>query len=266
MNLQTSVSRFTSLARCGLAYELERVQGLPPLPAGWSIQGVAVHDALDRWEKSHRKMPEGEVLRAYNYFWRRQMQEAEARFPDRSMWLAGGRKKPQQDLVDRYEAGKDQIIRYIRYNLSDERLQPFLMPDGSVAAEVGFSVEKDGVEVRGYIDLILFDTETGQLLVRDIKTGRKPPAVPFQLVVYRMAVQEIFGEDIRWGHFFMTRDGAPTEPIDITTLDEDFLWTWFTRSVRMAEQGLFIPNPGESTCRTCAVSIHCPLMRRSRDD
>lgn len=260
MSITTSVSRLTSIARCGTAYELERVERKPAIPAGWTIAGIAVHEAADAWEKSGRTMAIINAQEVFKATWRKEIAKADEKFPDRNRWLVGGRKKVQKDLVDRYEGGLSQVEEYIKYNLADERLVPYELPDGSPAAEVGFEIEFEGVAIRGYIDLILRDAQTGQLLVRDIKTGSKAPSVPFQLIVYRMAVNDIFGEDVTWGDFFMTKVGEPTKPIDLTTLPEDQIREWFRRQVQIEEQALFLPNPGESTCRTCGVSIHCPLM------
>lgn len=260
MSRRTSVSRLTSIARCGLAYELERVEKLPATPAGWTMQGTGVHDAADAWEKSARTMGVLDAQEVFKRSWRAEIAKADARVPDRSTWLVGGRKKVQDDLVDRYNGGLQQVADYIAYNHQDDNLRPYELPDGSIAAEVGFEVEFRGITVRGYIDVIMQDVNTGELLVRDIKTGAKVPVVPFQLIVYRMAVNNIFGEDVRWGDFFMTRDAKPTPPIDLTTLDQDLIEKWFLRQVEIEERRLFLPNPGDA-CRTCGVAPHCPLMK-----
>lgn len=256
---RTSVSRLTSIARCGLAYELERVQRLPALPAGWTIQGIAIHDAADAWEKSRRTMSVLDAQEVFKKTWRAEIARADERHPDRSTWLVGGRKKVQTDLLDRYNDGLRQVADYLDYNRNDLNLTPYEMPDGTPAAEVGFEIDFLGVSVRGYIDLIMQDVHTGELLVRDIKSGSKAPSVPFQLIVYRKAVHEVLGIGVHWGEFFMTRDAKPTPPIDLTVLDEALIEEWFVRQVEIEQQGLFLPNPGDA-CRTCGVAIHCPLM------
>ncbi|MEO3862652.1 PD-(D/E)XK nuclease family protein [Acrocarpospora sp. B8E8] len=256
---RTSVSRLTSIARCGTAYELERVQRVPSLPAGWLAQGTAIHEAADAWEKSGRLMPIPDAQEVFRTTWIAELAEADAVEPDRTKWLVGGRKKVVNDLRDRYNGGLDQVATYINYNLEDTSLAPYVMPDGTIAAEVGFEIEFRDIAVLGYIDVIMEDTRTGELIVRDIKSGAKVPAVPFQLIVYRKALAEL-GIEARWGDFFMTRDGKPTRPIDLTTLDEKWIEEWFVRQVRLAEQGLFLPNPGDA-CRTCGVAPHCPVLR-----
>ncbi|MER7208478.1 PD-(D/E)XK nuclease family protein [Streptosporangium sp. NPDC000239] len=259
MSQRTSVSRLTSIARCGTAYELERVERLPSLPAGWTIQGIAIHAAADAWEKSRRTMKLLNAQEVFKRSWRAEIDKADQRFPERDRWLVGGRKKVQNDLLDRYSDGMRQVTDYIDYNLTNPNLVPYTMPDGSPAAEVGFEIDFRGITVRGYIDIIMQDTRTGELLVRDIKSGSKAPVVPFQLIVYRKAVAEVLGEEARWGDFFMTRQAKPTQPLDLTTLDEALVEEWFVRQAAIEQQGLFIPNPGDA-CRTCSVSIHCPLM------
>ncbi|MGN9782829.1 RecB family exonuclease [Nonomuraea sp. ZG12] len=260
MSRRTSVSRLTSIARCGLSFQLERIEKLPSLPAGWTIQGIAVHEAADAWEKSCRTMDVFDAIEVYKKAWRREIAKADERCPERSKWLVGGRKKVANDLKDRYEGGMGQVADYMRANLMDKRLRPYELPDGSPAAEVGFEVEFLDVIIRGYIDIVLQDTVTGALLVRDIKTGSKAPQVPFQLSVYRKAVNEIFGEDVTWGDFFMTRDAKPTAPVDLTTLDNEWIEQWFLNAAAIEERRLFLPNPGDA-CRTCGVAPHCPLMK-----
>lgn len=254
------MSRLTSIARCGLAYELERVQRLPALPAGWTIQGIAIHDAADAWEKSERGMSIAQTQEVFKETWRKELAKADEKFPDRDRWLVGGRKKVQNDLMDRYNGGLDQVASYVSYNHLDKALLPYRMPDGSPAAEVGFEIEFRGLTLRGYIDVIMQDTRTGELLVRDIKSGAKVPEVPFQLIVYRKAVAEVLGLEVSWGEFFMTRNSKPTPPIDLTSLDDALIEEWFVRQAEIEAQGLFLPNPGDA-CRTCGVSIHCPLMK-----
>ncbi|MGS2646038.1 RecB family exonuclease [Streptosporangium sp. G12] len=260
MSRRTSVSRITSIARCGTAFELERVMRLPSLPAGWLAQGTAIHEAANRWELSGRTMSIPEAQEVFKRTWTAEIAKADAVEPDRDRWLVGGRKKVSNDLRDRYDGGFEQVANYITYNLEDTSLQPYLMPDGSVAAEVGFEIEFQGVVVRGYIDIIMQDTATGEPLIRDIKSGAKVPSVPFQLIVYRKAMREILGIDVTWGDFFMTRDGKPTRAIDLTTLDNEWIEKWFVRQVEIERQGLYLPNPGDA-CRTCGVAPHCPALK-----
>lgn len=257
--LRTSVSRLTSIARCGLAYQLERVQQLPALPAGWLIQGIAIHDACDAWEKSARQMPICDAQDVFESVWYTELTKADEKCPDRSTWLVGGRKKVENDLSDRYDDGLLQVADYITANLNDKRLRPYEMPDGSPASEMGFEIQLGGVDVRGYFDLLLEDVETGELLIRDIKSGSNVPLVPFQLQVYRLGLAETLGLETAWGHYYMTKKREPGRPRDLTRLDREWIEGWFAKQVEMEQQGLFIPNPGDA-CRTCGVRPHCPLM------
>lgn len=253
-----SVSRLTGLARCGLASYLERVERVPGRQAGWTIQGLAIHHAVDVWEKSGRTISTQEAQRAFTESWRAELAKADQICPDRSLWLVGGRKKVENDLRDRYADGLRQVADYIGYNLDDTSLQPYIWPDGSIAAEVGFEIPFGGVLVRGFIDVVMQDTATGQLVIRDVKSGSKPPVVPFQLIVYAKALKRLIGEDVAWGQFFMTRTSTPVL-MDLTKLDDEHIERWFATTVAMIDQGLYLPNPGDA-CRTCSVIDACPLM------
>src|SRR5687768_12146325 len=57
-----SVSQLNSYFGCGLRYAFERRYRLPQSPAAWSIQGVAVHKAIEHWELSHRTAPLGLLI------------------------------------------------------------------------------------------------------------------------------------------------------------------------------------------------------------
>ncbi|MFI6319736.1 PD-(D/E)XK nuclease family protein [Nonomuraea sp. NPDC050556] len=256
---RTSVSRVTGIARCGTAYELERVERLPQLQAGWTMQGIAIHEACDAWEKSGRTMPTVEAQEIFSATWRAELSKADERWPDRDQWLVGGRKKVLTDLRDRFTDGLSQVADYIDYNLADPTLIPYVWPDGTIASEIGFEEPFGGALVRGYIDLVMQDPATGRISVRDIKSGSKPPAVPFQLIVYARALTRLLDEEVAWGHFFMTKHRKPTPPTNLATLDEAWIERWFERQVLIEQQGLFLPNPGDA-CRTCSVSPHCPLM------
>src|SRR5690606_39982323 len=52
-----SVSQLTTYAQCSMRYYLTRMAGHRELPAGWTIQGLAVHSAVEEWEEYWRMMP-----------------------------------------------------------------------------------------------------------------------------------------------------------------------------------------------------------------
>ncbi|SNS38633.1 PD-(D/E)XK nuclease superfamily protein [Streptosporangium subroseum] len=93
MSRRTSVSRVTSISRCGTAYELERKLRVPVLPAAWLSQGTAIHDAADAWEKFDRQMSIPEAQAVFGAVWTAEIAKNDVAEPDRDKWLVGGARR-----------------------------------------------------------------------------------------------------------------------------------------------------------------------------
>lgn len=46
-----SHSQYSSWLKCGKAYQLSRIIGLPEAPAWWSIGGTGVHSATEKYDR-----------------------------------------------------------------------------------------------------------------------------------------------------------------------------------------------------------------------
>ena len=69
-----------------------------------------------------------------------------------------------------------------------------------VGTEVGFSVEFEDVRFKGFIDRVLRDTATGEIIIHDIKSWAIPKeqkelTTPLQFVIYCFAAQKLYGVD-----------------------------------------------------------------------
>lgn len=257
-----SVSQLTSYAGCGEAYRLERVARAPQTPAAWFAQGTAVHEAIERWERTYRAHSVEEAQAWYYEAWEREIEALLAKEPDVSNWQAPGRTKPETDLVNRMKRGAEQVAGYIEYSDRNPALTPFEYLPGEPTAEVPFDLDLDGVRVIGSIDLILADRR-GRLLVRDIKTGSRLPSSPIQLAVYRIAVEDLIGEAPAWGDYFMCKNNEPTKPYDLRVYTRQDVARWFLQMDRAEKAGNYLPNPGDH-CKTCGVRRYCTVMGTDR--
>lgn len=224
-------------------------------------QGVAVHEAIERWERTYRTHPTEEVMRWYYEAWDREIERLRQVEPDTSQWLALGRTRPETDLEVRRGRGADQVAGYITYALH-EGLRPIEYRPGEPASEVRFDLDLDGVRVVGSIDLILADAR-GRLLVRDIKTGSRQPASPIQLAVYRIAVEGLLGEAPKWGDYYLCKHNAPTQPYDLSVYTRQDVARWFKQMDAAETAGVYLPNPGDH-CKTCTVRRYCSIMGADR--
>ncbi|MFC4114120.1 RecB family exonuclease [Nonomuraea zeae] len=260
--MHRSASQAEGFPRCPKAYELKRIRGVDELPAAWSIQGSAFHKAAEAYERSMRTMTVYQAQEVFDATWHELLAKAKEQQPNLGMWLRGGRKSTESDIVERYAAGLGQVSDYIDFT-HHEPWVPWELPDGRPATEVGFRTEIGGVLMVGYIDLILEDPWTGEVRVRDLKTGSKVPYTPLQLVIYGRAVEQVFGVRVRRGDYYMARDAAPTEPIDLDRFGDELLEEWLVGMDVMEragrEAGAYPPSPSADTCWTCAVKHRCPV-------
>ncbi|MCG5459598.1 PD-(D/E)XK nuclease family protein [Micromonospora sp. PSH03] len=246
----------------------------PQTPAAWFAQGSAFHDAAEMWERSLRDASERETVTLYEATYDRLIAEGLKREPDPNRWLTGGRVKGSDDITRRKAKGADQIRAFLRYAHSAPE-RPLSLGGDEVAVEVEFRLNLDGIEVLGYIDAVE-EFPGGALLPRDYKTGTKTPVWPFQLGVYGLAIEELFGVRPVWGDYYLAKNGKPDPPINLERFNRDRVTRWFHDMDEAVTAGLFLPAPGDG-CRTCGVQTFCsargvrtndypPKARRNTND
>ncbi|MFI6049022.1 RecB family exonuclease [Streptomyces violascens] len=255
-----SHSQYNRYAQCGEAYRLERVERRPSNPAGWFVQGTAVHSGVEAYERSGRSLSRAQAAERYRESWERELTASLAKQGDTNQWMTGGFKSGSKDLADRRELGEHQVLDYIDYaEQSGESI--WTTPDGKPAIELEFSIHLGGVPVRGFIDQVV-QTPYG-LTVRDIKTGTKKQSSALQLALYRRAIWDTYQVDVVWGDFFTCarkgrspKQGAPTEPYDLTRIDQHWLEAQYIAMDAAERNGVYLANPGDH-CVTCGVSRFC---------
>lgn len=257
-----SVSQWTSFTKCSEGYRLEKVAKAPSRPAAWFAQGTAFHTAAEVWEAGYRQDHPDDIVDRYLAEYDRSIAEATEREPDLSRWLTGGRVKAPDDIGRRRTRGAEQVEGYLGYALGSE--DRVWLIDGVPAVEVEFRLDLDGVTILGYIDQIIH-WRTGQIGPRDLKTGTKRPDWPFQLGVYALAIEDMFGFLPQWGDYYMAKDNRPDAPVDLSPFTRAKLTRWFHDMDKSVNAGLFMPNPGDH-CRTCGVTDFCSAVGPRADE
>ena len=256
-----SASQLESYLRCPEAYRLEKVVKAPQYPAAWLTQGIAFHDAIEKWERTGRTFPIETVVEWFVTAWNEQLAKQMEQEPNLSVWLTGGRTKPENDIKNRFERGQQQVMDYIAWALATENEWRILdLGDHDLACEVEFDIQLQGVRVVGFIDQLI-EWPNGTVTVRDLKTGTKLPPTARQLGIYKIAAKEVLDLDINWGDFYMSKNTAPTEPYDLSRFTPERVGRWFVNLDRSVMEGRFTPNPGDY-CRICAVERFCDLLGR----
>lgn len=229
-------------------------------PAAWLPQGTAVHGAIEGWERSGRKMSLEDTQALFRALYQEAVNEYCGLTPNFDWWFKSGPYDGETDIERRFHIGQDQVAKYISYATRAEHEVIWITPDGVPAIELGFDIELDGVQIRGYIDAIVERTRpdgTTELVVRDHKTGNSP-GDDFQLGVYSVAIGEMFDE---WGaisgDYWMGRSGKPTYPFDLRDWSTGTVGLKFKELQANIEAGRFDPDPSPDKCRFCDVSYAC---------
>ncbi|WP_158516402.1 PD-(D/E)XK nuclease family protein [Kitasatospora sp. MBT66] len=251
-----SVSQLLAYSGCSERYYLERIRRAPQTPAGWTLQGLAVHETVEAWERSGRALDGRALRQIYNDTWQKHYARMLRDEPDVNRWLTGNiRVKGETDVQRRFDRGYDQVDFYISDALSAE-WAIWETPDYDPAIELPFAIDLDGVEVIGYIDQIR-EWPDGSLEIVDVKTGSKTPDWDLQLGMYRLAIIEAYElAGPVSGSFFMLKDGKYVPAKNLEAYTRDRLTAWFKSLDRGVESQVYLPNPG-SQCRICSVWKYC---------
>ena len=189
----------------------------------------------------------------------RSFNEALAEKPN-AAWRAAGRKtkaEPNGEDADWWlRNGPGMVDAYYRWRMANPDLVIWTTPAGTPAIELEVNISlSDGTMVKGFIDRIFQDFGTSELLIVDLKTGKRKPA-PIQLAVYNLAILHTFGVTAKYGAYWMARDGTLDTVHDLERLPPKMVSRWF-RDVNQARQaGIFVPHVSMN-CDWCGMKPHC---------
>jgi putative RecB family exonuclease len=219
--------------------------------------GTAVHEAGEAWERSGRTLPLEEAQDVFRIAYWREVNSYLDETPNTAFWFASGPYRGPDDIQRRYRVGLDHVARYIGYYEKHPRQVIWIDPvSGEPAIELSFDMDLDGVSVRGFIDAVIEDLDTGLVGPRDTKTGAKP-GNELQLKTYGQGMEDLTGVPMVQGDYFMTKTGKPTFAYDLTEITRDELSGLYHEADTAIRAGDFPAKPSEDKCRFCSVRDSC---------
>ncbi|MEO6086939.1 MAG: PD-(D/E)XK nuclease family protein [Umezawaea sp.] len=243
---------------CPYRYYLNRVAKVWSRPAAWLSQGLAVHEAIEAWEKSGRTMAVDQAVEAFRESYVKHTNRLCETTPNFEYWFSSGPYNGQVDVERRFGLGMEQVRRYVEYYTETAPAEVIWeTPEGQPAVELGFDIDLDGVRVRGYIDAVVDHPRFGPH-VRDAKSGRLP-GDDFQLATYAMAVTELHGVEVVTGDYWMGRSGGPTTVYKLDKWPRARLVEKFGELDDAVKAERFDPEPEAAKCRFCSVNASCPF-------
>lgn len=260
-----SVSQLNQYLRCPQAYKLGRIDKVWARPAAWLPQGTAFHTVAETHEKrlaAGNPLPLEEALELFKAEYAAGINELADETPNFDWWFWSGPYHGERDIERRYEIGLEQVRKFYAWRESPGQTI-WVTPDGKPAIELEFAIELDGIIVRGFIDAVVLDPAGDYLRVRDYKTGNSP-GDDFQLGVYSVAIQELYGIKPMYGDYFMAgKKGQPakvTAPYDLSRWTREAVSERFHEVEARIQAGDFEPDPEPNKCGFCDVNFSCPVF------
>lgn len=247
-----SLSQLKLYTRCGELYRLERFErsNVPRRPAAWTIMGVAVHEAVMRWEKDSRIY---DLPSLFSEEYHATTSEQWEKQPDPDYWILPPRTKSVKTSIDNYrERGIKQMEVY------EERCRNAPWEISHIEEE--FEIQLGDVLVKGAIDRILHWEIDDEYAIEDLKSGNiKGEDDIRQLGFYAMVAREILGVPVKEGRYWFTKLDRGSQFVNLEKYDREF-WTEEFRKVDQGiNNGIFLASPGDA-CGICSVKPWCNTM------
>ncbi|MFC9231341.1 RecB family exonuclease [Streptomyces decoyicus] len=251
-----SVSQTQQWEECGHRFYLQRVERAVPVPAAWSHHGTAFHAAAEAVERSGRTMSAEEAVQLFSDQYSALVNKALDQEPNTDRWLSangsGG-----EDIERRYVLGQEQTRRYVEWS-QEHQPDIWRTPSGDDALELYFRVEIGGIQVRGYIDVLVAEPDDS-IRVRDLKTGTTKSK--FQLETYKVAVEKVYNVPVNRGDWYLAKNGGLSRAVKLSEVTDSQVGERYAAMDAGVKRGDFKPNPGFG-CRFCDMKHACSFSRR----
>lgn len=187
-----------------------------------------------------------------------------------SKWIRTGRASkawPDKETPEWWlENGPMMVESYVAWR-REHQLPLWMTPHGAPGIEIDVEARLDAKlpVLRGFVDRVFVDTDTGALVIVDLKFGSMPNP-PRQLGIYKVLLEEQFpGTVATYGAYFEGRKGKMSPLTDLSYFTKDVVRDMLTAYVYAAKAPVFVPHPG-TMCGSCVVRRYCPEMGGEKAD
>lgn len=269
-----SYSRLHNYIQCSYSYYLTRVLKLPEVPAVWNAGGTAFHLVSEAFDRQYWQADDLSSIDVQ--FWQNlfqiefdlQLDELYAREPDATLWRAAKAGKPTkarpygEDIAWWREHGPVFVAGYVQWRQqtnSTLRIASIAEDeDGQLVPgiEVPVVTDFEGIPVRGYIDRVFVELQTGDLIIVDMKSGSRIPDLE-QVGTYARMFGKLYHIRLRiQGAYYDARKGALQPVADLTAYTEQQLAARYRWADQNLSAGVFTPSI-TPLCKACPVKQSC---------
>lgn len=203
-----------ALERCAKQYFLTRVAKAPQTPALWLAGGSAVHEATEAYDlMAFAGMAEDfEAEDTWNAFFDAQLAEAREREENERKW--------RSSKTEPIEVWRKNGLEFVQSWIDWRERSPWQIwtaPDGFAAIELDVSGKLPGcdIEIKAYLDRVMWDPVLKKLVIVDLKTGKRPPKNAEQFGTYAALLTAKYSVQVDLGVPFMNRRAGLGTPYDM---------------------------------------------------
>ena len=201
---------------------------------------IGIDEFRKSWQKDMSEIPEGKQIRAGG-----RPTKAMPFGEDGTWWQA---------------QGQAYIQSWITWRQQNPNLHILTMEDGQPAIELGVVADvqvDDGevIQLKGYIDRVFVDANTGEVLIVDLKTGKNTP-MAMQLGFYKRALKAAYGIDAQYGAYWMAREGTLGGVENLDAYTDEVIDYWVAKTYAGVKNEIFLPHV-TAMCKGCGVKQHC---------
>jgi len=175
-------------------------------------------------------------------------------------WRTAGRKTKAdpngEDIAWWQRNGPVMVAQYHAWRRQNPNLVIWETPQGAPAIELQVNIQlEDGTMLKGYIDRVFQDFDSGELLIVDLKSGKTTPP-PIQLATYALAIEKTFGFAPRYGSYWMAREGTLDATHDLSRFPPAMVSRWFRDVNKALSMDIYVPHVTRD-CSWCSVKDSC---------
>lgn len=204
-----------TLVKCARSYFLSKIAGAPRRPALWLAGGSGVHEVTEIYDKAAVKaeLVHMDVDQAWKRHFGKHLAEAREAEPNENVW-----KRAQSEPIEVWNTIGPQFVQSWIDWRKRSGWEIWTTPDGEPAIELDISGYLPGcpVEIKAYLDRLMYDPLFKKHWIIDLKTGKRPPSTPDQFKTYAALVKVKYGIDCADGAAFMNRKGMLSKPYDLS--------------------------------------------------
>lgn len=246
-----------TLERCAKSYFLKYFTEAPRLQSLWLAGGSAVHEATEHYDLMSM-VGNADAFQAgfvFERLFEAQLDQLREVEPNEHAW----RKSASEDIERWRVIGLQFVQSYIDWR-ERSPWEIWTTPDGEPAIELDISGRLPGcpVEIKAFLDRILYDPMFKKLWIVDLKTSKRPPKTPDQFRTYAALTEVKYGVRPENGAAFMNRLGALSKPLDLSDASPKEIGVVYGEAWKKVASGYF-PAEGiaKNDCFLCDVQSSC---------